>query len=577
MSLSSLSVEGREERDGVIFYKIIMKFMNGDVSIVWRRFSDFENLRDSICQVFPNLPELPQKFPFSNYFEFVLDERTKKFSNFLENLISVDPFISSAAFRLFLGIREVIDNIDSDTQRSESHGLSIGGFNIPTDAGDLILDYLTVSEICKDISVISRNFRVSARSHNFSRIYFSCDYFETRQRGLYNILTVSQSRLLALSLNVKFGDGRGFLNFPKDIHFSSLKRVELIGIGEDPICEFFSQILLSIDSQIEKLKITAPFDSALIAAVAGLDLLSLKFLKIGWISFSEISEVKGIRELLLRVKNHIHEIEINRISPLNQFSGDFDVFDIFLEMPNLKKLKFDFLNDSLIQRFLRFPSFSVDSVLTDFKLSGIRDPLIKVDQVVKFLLPKLPTSLRNLEICIFEDSDQDWLFRGYVPNPVGSLSESWSNLRNLEKLILHGTAIDNEGLESLARNCTELRYLEICSHMEFVTDAGIDSIIDNCPLLESLIIKGSAEWLTDNCLMKIARSLNSSHLTKIEIQKTRHMSWLGSDALLASIAEFKPQCEFHLFDSSVQEELKEEDERTLQLFNSSFAFSLTGS
>ena len=49
MSLSSLSVEGREERDGVIFYKISMKFMNGDVSSVWRRFSDFENLRDSIC------------------------------------------------------------------------------------------------------------------------------------------------------------------------------------------------------------------------------------------------------------------------------------------------------------------------------------------------------------------------------------------------------------------------------------------------------------------------------------------------------------------------------------------------
>jgi hypothetical protein len=173
-----------------------------------------------------------------------------------------------------------------------------------------------------------------------------------------------------------------------------------------------------------------------------------------------------------------------------------------------------------------------------------------------------------------EESDSDWLYRGYIQQPVNGLTLGLAGLPDLRAISLWGCAVDNDFFVNLGRSCKRLEVLEVCGHLEFVTDSAMTTILEELRYLKTLKLLGGAEFMTDNALMLIARVLGSnSDLNRVQLQRTRHMSWIGAEAVAESL--LNSRCNFDLVDETINAEVVRVAEEQRLDFNQRFQFSVS--
>ena len=564
--IARISIIGRSEdqTEGVVYYEVLVEPRTGVPWRIRKRFSEFEQLHSALALVFHQIPDLPNKIPFASFFPSVLNRRSEALEIFLDRCVfKIDPGLTSASLRNFLEVPPYAvpgrEKIVSDSGACE-----FGSRMLPADNLRIILSFLDLQTIYRSLGIVSKSIRkFIVNSHPVSSLRFTCQSFEICQPGLYRLLEVSQSSLRRLCLGIRFTDHRGFIHFPEHVKFLSLQSLTLQSV-ESASNELFSQILLSVESQLENLEISARLENSIFASIASMDLSSIKSMKFRWTGESvEIADSHGIQAVLSRVEDTLESLQLIKTSPLTPFTGKLDIFDCIARMWLLKEIKFDFLNDLLFSTLPHAPRLSQCTALRSAEFSGLREPTTRVEHILTLLLPKLPSSLVSLKLFLFEDSDNDWLFRGYVPQPVGSLNESWSNLSQIQELVIHGSALDNEGLTSIGNNLPRLKSLCLQNHLEFVTDSGVLGLIEKCRNLHELEVCGECEWLSDSLLLKISE-LTDSRLETVKLQRTRHMSWIGLDAIGGGRANVE------LTDESVQERVKRADEKARVEFNSIF-------
>ena len=109
------------------------------------------------------------------------------------------------------------------------------------------------------------------------------------------------------------------------------------------------------------------------------------------------------------------------------------------QLKNLKTLRFQFLSDEVIAEMHAMPEG-----LETAEFWGLRERVSRVDTPLMRILARLPRTLKVLALSILEESDSDWLYRGYISQPVSGLSLPFEHLSQLQSLKVWGCAVDND-------------------------------------------------------------------------------------------------------------------------------------
>ena len=522
-------------------------------------------LESALSLPFPRLPELPLRFPLASLFDAVLDERRRGLDAWLREVVeAVDPEISSQSLREFLDISDQLETVQPVAPPTRTDGCTVradSGY-LPAEVIGNILSYVELNERLVRCSNVSRSFRASTYNYRSSNITYSTDFVDRRQRGLFRLLVGSADALRRLELRLRYADERSRLCFPLGLNFPLLSNVKF-ATTEACSAQLFADLLLATDRVVE-LDYTGPVTSELLAAVSALDRATLRSFKVTLVEAFDNDETS---ERLGRVGgafSNLRKLEIRKTTKLYEI--DNNIINANCSLPvSIEGLKYDMLNETLLEDRV----FAGLSRLTHLSLSGLRKHIPRVDHVLTRILPQLPSTLRHLALGVYEEADSDWLYRGYVPEAVGALDDSWSTLRDLRTLKLVGTALDNEGLVSIARNCRRLTKLSVICHLQFVTDFAVSEITANLSDLTHLALLGEVEWISDNSLVHLASVIHRSQLREVRLQMTRHMSSIGADALAAACEE--GGAEFELLNGPVRDIFAKRAEVKLEQFTDSFA------
>lgn len=279
------------------------------------------------------------------------------------------------------------------------------------------------------------------------------------------------------------------------------------------------------------------------------------------LDFAKVIDRSSLRSLGIVMKI-IEKIDENDAKQFIQ------VFQIFGQCTNLTTLKLKTDNSieipfelckKLNEISLHQPSISkatVDSVSKCKHLTNLTIDSKKADACKKLLLEDLGLRFKRLDLQSAYSmglSDSDFensldhlkdleslslpneLFRVDIfPGSDRSLRLIAQTCKKLEFFSFDFTKITNIGLEALAKNASQLRYLR-AEEIQGVTSEGFLTFARNCTQLRALEMKGST--IDENGLMAIAA--NCPNLGFIDLMKGNHPKFEGFDRFLQACSNLK--------------------------------------
>jgi PX domain len=509
-----------KDEDDTVYYEIIFKSKR-----LHRRYSDFVHLYDAICCSYSEYPELETHglLCFAvNFFDDLIEERKERVENYLNNLLRERRFWMSRQLQDFLEWYDFDPENPSPiaTRICQGGQLFLGKiYFFPVEITGILLSFLCIQDIYR-LSLLCKSNAGIVSSRQWKTVSYACDQFDMKQHSFWSFLKKQASSLEILDISIRLYHQHTAL-FP--LNFPCFKRLHELTLRspDESAMDCFSGILLAISGDINHplhtLTINGPLDKQIFAA---LTVLNSRLTNLNLI-FTQIPS-----DLVFNTSDwaYARRLHISKCwSLLDGVSGSSILLQSIPVLPcSVIDLRFDFLNDNNFQSILEL--IKNGKSLQYLTLKGLRKDLRStMSRILSEIIPAISSRhLLSLRIEILEETDSDWMYRGYIEPP--SVFNDFASLSQLKSLFIRGLAIGDEFSHGISSSCKSLLSFYTAGHLEYLTDDGLISLISSCTEIRDFRILGAVEFLTDRFLLFLLSHQRSHDINTVELQHSRYFS-----------------------------------------------------
>lgn len=562
---------------------------------VERRFRDFVALRDVLKSQYPakRIPSLPTRTVFA-YFagDSFLRDRAEALRAFLESILSdIEREPRSVHLREFLNIHR--PSIQCDRFPDCVSVRPSGGIVFPEELLSFAFSYLSAKSIVLASRVSATWFQAGVSPSLWKHVAISHGNFERVQKWFIRFLSGAMADIMeSFDLSVQFSPGLSQnlrMCLAGDVHFERLKSFKFSQIRPTSqgapstmgLCQEILEAMLADSSPLETLEIESELSLEMLKTVSSIvQLRPLRHLTLTFIGpaidvtdqvFSLLVGMldAGAESLESFCVNIKYSGSLPSLAPDACFGErighypDQSRFLSILTSGRLKKLKtlsFPFLSQSELLK-LDPITFAPTLRAVDIRIvgDGIRHRFGTVDRpnrsIVTDVFSGVPRGIESIRIHTVGVSEQDMLSMTPFILPLQPMSfdrffdqmlDDWRpRLTGLIELKIDGPytgfdqllyyAIYARKWEQFVSLFLRVKRLTLVNCVSAIDEPAVRILLEHLPAIEELEIIGSNENLTDTLLCGLAglRPVRIRQLKKLTLPMTRHMSFIGSEAIAA--------------------------------------------